>query len=237
MALSALQGDASRATAKSRAYHEQRLAFTEPVYGLKKIRALVDALDKARDTDLDTSTNALPSKKYNSLTLQEKFTYCMIHGEVHSQNCDPMPAELFEERKIFGEPLGTSNNDESWSDRQLGFLLSHRRAVIGLLRDTIRSQHEVGLNLKQTIIELDAYEMIPDIVAVFQKSRVKDLDILSVACVLMRDGKFRPFLKSQTYRKMYGDKDANYQSGINDNPQNEELTISRAMAYYKSRMK
>ena len=56
--------------------------------------------------------------------------------------------------------------------------------------------------MKKTIVELKGYELIPDMAAVFQKQKEKDLDILSVMCVLMKQGKFQPFLKSQTYQKM-----------------------------------
>src|SRR5207237_9801666 len=116
---------------------------------------------------------------FNSLSLEEKFTYTMIHSEDELQNCDVMPAIVGEEHKIFAhEPDAGVDDDAGWSDRQRSFLHKNRSKVVELIRATMRAHHRVGVNLKNTIVELGAYELIPDMVAIFNAQH-KDLDILS----------------------------------------------------------
>jgi len=218
-------------TAASKAYHDYRLTETEPSFEKDKVLDLIEHIKPTEGTDVDNFV--LATKTYNALSIRAKFTYCMIHGEVSSQICDIMPGILDEEKKIFAEPLDAFGNEQDWSKRQLAFLHSHRREVIGLLRSTIISNNRVGVNLKKAIVELDAYELIPDMVTIFNKAH-RDQDILSVFCVLMKSGNCPPFLKSITCQKLYG-KASDYQSFIVGNAANQQLTIKRAMAYYKSR--
>lgn len=211
----------------SRAYRDYRITATAPPYGLAKVRNLIKRTKEDEDGNV-----VISSKAFNALSTKEKFTYCMIHGEVFSQNCNGMPGVLDEEKKIFSHPA-SSFSEEDWSKRQEAWVKSHRRDVIALLRATIRARHRVGVNLKKAILDLDAYDLIPDLVAAYRPSN-KDQDILSTLCVLMKDGSYPPFLKSATYRKLYG-KDSSYQSFIMANAANQKLTIDRAMAFYRSR--
>ncbi len=219
------ESDVSPAT---RRYREYRLQTTEPSFGLRKVKALMKGIKP------DQEDNArLASTAYNRLTTAERFTFCMIHPEAMSQNCDGMPWVVDEDRKIFAYP--PSPSDAVWSDRQLSFLHDHRSEVVRLLRTTIRSQSRVGGNLKQAIIEIRAVELIPDLIAAYNRDR-KDQDILSTLMVLMKEGKDKPFSASATYRKLYGP-DASYQAFVIANPANQKLTVDRATAFYRSRMK
>lgn len=222
-------GDPKGLTKASRAYREYRLETTVPPYGLAKVEALIKKI-KADTAD----DEALPLKIFNKLSVAEKFTYTMIHGEKNSQNCDGMPGILNEEKKIFAYVPDGFDDSLVWSDRQTEFMRSHRSKVVSLLRKTIKARSRVGLNLKQAIIEIDAYELIPDIITVYKRDH-KDQDILTTCMVLMKDGKYKPFLASASYRKLYTDKDASQKTFIEANPANQKLTIARAMAYYKSR--
>ncbi|RYD39252.1 MAG: hypothetical protein EOP83_37080 [Verrucomicrobiaceae bacterium] len=91
------------------------------------------------------------------------------------------------------------------------------------------------MNQKQIITEYHLNELIPDLVKLYRRDR-KDHDILSVLMILMKDGKYEPFVKSQTYDKLYSEK-ANYKSYIVANRANGDLTIDRAMTFYRSRVK
>jgi hypothetical protein len=223
------QFDPPGLTKTSKAYHAYRMVETAPSFGLAKVEALIKKLKADSQDD-----QAMTVKQFNGLSISERFTYCLVHGEVFSQNCDGMPATLGEENMIFGHPLGPWGEQQQWSDKQKAFLHSNRATVISLLRATMRSKNRVGTNLKMAIIELDAYELIPDMVYVFSPTK-KDNDILSTFFLLMRDGKFKPFLASATYTKLYAGGEASYRAFVVGNPENKQLTISRAMAYYKSR--
>src|SRR5665213_1680976 len=87
------QSDPPEASKKSQAYHEYRLKETPPPYELTKVKALIAGM-KQKGQDRDEGTTGLSSRKFGSLSVPAKFTYCMIYGENYSQNCDAMPAVL-----------------------------------------------------------------------------------------------------------------------------------------------
>jgi len=213
----------------SRNYHQYRIDITEPTYGLAKVKAMIKNI-KAADDD----GTPLTAAQFESLSVPEKFTFTMIHGEEMDQNCDPMPAIVGEEKLIFGELPGNFDYTAAWSERQIAFLKHNRKAVISMIRKEMHKHSHVGLNLKHAIVEIDAYELIPDLVAAFDRNK-KDLDVLTTLFLLMKDGKYKPFLESATYEKCYGPK-ADYKSCVDGNTANQKLTIQRAEAYYKGRM-
>ncbi len=221
--------DVSPAT---RRYHEYRQAATQPSYGLARVKALLKATKATKGDDMDSKL--LAPAAWNRLTTAEKFTYCMVHGEVSSQNCEAMPWIVDEEHKVFAYPPPFNGGEENWSDRQRAFLTGHRSAVVRLLRSTIREKERVGANLKAAIVEIHANELIPDLVKAYGRDR-KDQDILSVLMLLMKDGKDKPFLASITYHKLYAE-GASYQSFIVVNAANQKLMVGRAMAFYHRRV-
>jgi hypothetical protein len=224
----AAQDNTPKASAVSRRYHAFRLQNTEPSYSLKKVKAIVAQIKPSDDGYI------LADAKFKALTVPEKFTFTMIHGEDMDQNCDPEQDIVGEEHQIFGDLPGNFDYTAMWSDRQLKFLKNNRKAVIGMLRSTMRSHKHVGLNIKHAIVELDANELIPDLVTSFNKDK-RDLDLLTTMLLLMKDGKFKPLLDSATYKKCYGP-NADYKSSVEGNPGNQKLTVQRAEAFYRSRM-
>src|ERR1700730_9278390 len=83
---SCLAQDDKEISAESHAYPKIVKQNTIPPYSIEKIRILIGALKPVDNEDGWTSTKALSTKTYASLSLQEKFTYHMIHGETYSQN-------------------------------------------------------------------------------------------------------------------------------------------------------
>lgn len=228
--LGSAQSPASKQSKVTARYEEYRAVTTDPSYGLSKVERLVAKI-KPVDSG-DVQNEALTDKQFAALSVSEKFTYCMIHAEDFSQNCDMMPVVVGSEKKIFGYPAEAFDS-WTWSKRQESFLTDNRPKVIALLRDTIKTHRRVGANLKDAIVTLEAYQLIPDLVRAFNRDK-RDLDILSVLLELMEDGKYKPLLESETHRKLYGD-GANHQSFIVANPENIALVIARATGYYKTR--
>ncbi len=227
------QGDPAPISEKSRAYHEARLHLTEPSYSLSRVKALIKAIKEPK-TDSDFGTKALDGKIFGKLTVKEKFTYCMIYGENFSQNCDGMPAFINEETKIFGHPSGAFSSEEDWSARQIKFLVSHRATIIQLLKETIRARGEVGANLKKAVLTLHAREVIPELVSTYKKSR-QDLEILATLSNLMSDAKYRPYMKTQTYKRLYGQKESNYKSFVPFSKEAEQTIIANAESFHLHR--
>ncbi len=222
--------DAAGISRATKRYHDYRVTNSEPAYGLKKVKTLIKGI-KRNPKDMDDLS--IPKSVWNHLSTPEKFTYCMLHGEVASQNCDGMPWIVGEEHKIFARTPGFFGDEELWSDRQNAFLQNHRGEVVRLLRTTILKQGRVGANLKVALTTVHANELIPDLVKLYNKDH-KDQDLLTVFMLLMKDGGFKPFLASATYRKLYGP-DSNYQSFIEANPANQKLMVERVTAFYQTR--
>jgi hypothetical protein len=213
-------------------YHELRVKLTVPPYGLVKIKALIQKI-KTNDED---ETAGLDKNTYESLSLREKFTYTMIHAESYSQNCDAMPPIKNEDKKIFAY-IPDAFDEHSWSERQTTFLSSNRDSVIAIMRESIGRSRRVGVNYKKAIIEINAMEMIPDLIAVFNEATsYKDLDLLTVMMQLMKDNEYEPFLLSPSYKKMYAE-DASYQSYLVYNKANADLIIKRATEFYNAEKK
>jgi hypothetical protein len=207
-----------------------------PPYGLNRVSHEVDRhlVDKPEE-DNDYGVRALTANSFAKLTVAEQFTYCMDYPENYGQNCDGMPAFLQEESSIFAYPCEPFEGTQSWSDRQTNFFHAHRSTVIKLVADTARREHRFGTNAKDLITEIDAYELIPQMVAMYRKDR-KDLDLLSTMAVLMKDGKYPPFVHSAVYKLLYGDKDS-YQTHIPATVKNRDVIVKDALAFYKSKKK
>ncbi|RYG68546.1 hypothetical protein EON80_11440 [bacterium] len=225
-AQSVTAADVSPATRK---YRDYRLVATEPSFGLAKVKAIIKAIKPKEqgDGELNATTD------WAKMSTAEKFTYCMLHGEVSTQVCDVPPWVVGEENKIFGS-LSASFSEQSWSDRQRAFLKAERREVVRLMRSTMSRSRRVGVNLKEAIAQLGLYELIPDLATAYRRDR-KDHDILTVMLILMKDGKDIPFSKTITYRKLYGP-DADFTSYIVSNRANQDLVLQRAKAYYQRRV-
>jgi hypothetical protein len=215
------------------------MAQTTPPFGLAKVQRDIDELQRRDILVLDSRT-------YGNLTIAERFTYVMLHAELCLHNSTgelPKSEEAVDSDHSDAPPelvgaisTGFGVEDERWSQRQRSFLHSHRAECIVLLRKTIQTKREAGTNLLNGIVEIDAFELIPDILAVFRRNQ--DLDILEACLLLMKDGKYPPFLKSTTYRKLFGGgRDENVPDWIVANQANIDLTVKRAMDFYHTKWK
>jgi len=93
---------------------------------------------------------------------------------------------------------------------------------------------KAGVNFKQAILEVNAKEMIPDIIAAYKaNTAVKDLDLLSLLMLLMKDNEYEPFLLSGSYKKLYAE-DTSYKTYLDYSKANEELIIKRATDFYNA---
>jgi len=208
---------------ESQNYTKYRATISKPPFGLAKVQALI--------SNLRNDEMALNAKKYQALSMREQFTYNMIYGEIDDQSCDAQPEILDEQKKIFSR-LPDFFGDSGWGPRQLKFFVAHRDTVLKLIKEsTLRSNH-MGANYKQVIVDLKANAMIPFVIEVY-RANPKDKDLLTVLLLLMSEGKYVPFLQSSGYKKLYGDEN-DYRTYLEFNVANEQLIISRAMAFYNA---
>jgi hypothetical protein len=210
---------------ESKAYNAYRDETFEPPYGLKKVKAAIAKIKANDEGDAKVS-----NKVWDGFTLKEKFTYCMVHPESYSQNCDAMPPIADEHKKIFGF-IPDAHMEADLSDRQIAFLKKNKDSVISWIKDLSTKKSRVYLNFKEAILQLNAKDMIPLLIDIYKIKR-KDHDILTVLMLLMKEGKYQPFLKSTMYSKLYGN-DAHWLAHLIANKANQDLIMERAMAYFK----
>ncbi len=209
------------ASKESQAYHKYRQHLSYPPFSLDKINLII-----RKQVVSDSEDNlVLKDKAYASLSLKEKFTYNMLHGESYSQNCDAMPPIQDEQKKIFGY-LPDMFNEFTWSERQEKFLTDNKESVIALIKECASKSNRIGINLKQAILVMNAKETIPFLIKVYT-SQHKDHDILSLLMLLMKENNYEPFVASTSYKKLYGE-ESNYMDYLTYNKANEELILKRA---------
>jgi hypothetical protein len=212
---------------ESKAYNKYRQVNTEPSYGLAKIKKLIKAI-KTNDED----DPALSIKTFNSLSTKEKFTYCMIHPESFSQNCDAMPPVLDEQKKIFAF-LPDAYDELSLSDRQMKFLNSNKDSVLSWIKQVATEKNRVGVNFKEVIVAIGSKSIVPFLVDFYKKTK-KDHDILTTLILLMENAKYKPHMNSQMHQKLFEDS-GQWPRYINLNNANADLILKRAMDFYNAK--
>ncbi|MDF2518159.1 MAG: hypothetical protein K0R59_3455 [Sphingobacterium sp.] len=212
---------------------EFRTKMTIPPYGLAKVKAMIAKLSPVADKDgTDTGVLALSAVDFKNLSLREKFTYTMIHAEVYAQNCDIPEHQKAIDKKIFGKLLG-GFNEAWWSERQTDFLQENRDSVMKLIQESVTRSKRMGVNYKETIEQINGWQMIPFIIE-YAKNTPKDKDALTLLLLLMKRGEYSEFMKSTSFKKLYGDT-SNYYSYLDYNKENEALIYRRAMGYYNEK--
>jgi hypothetical protein len=219
------------ASKESEAYHQARLRLTIPPYGLSKVKELVKTIKFSEDEEEEDGARKLDDNKYQKLSFREKFTYNMIHAESYSQNCDAMPPVQDEDKKIFAYPPDAFD-EYHWSARQIDFFETNKDSVVALMTESIKRTGKVGLNFKQAMWVIKSKDIIPVLIDAYKKNKAKkDLDILTIFMLMMKESNWEPFLKSTSYKKLYGNED-NYQSFLIYNKANEDLIIKRVTGFY-----
>ncbi len=215
----------------SQEYNAYRIKITRPPYGLEKVLGLIKKIKSLKDDeDGDGGTSALSPQVYASLSLREKFTYHMVHGESYAQNCDYGFADNDEEKKIYAL-LPTPFGDEYWNDKQRKFFEDNHDSVVALMTESIIRSHRAGVNYKHVIVKINATEMIPLLINTYNADK-KDHDILTTLNLLMLGNKYAPFMASESYRKLYAKEDARWEAFLNFNEANEALILQRATDFY-----
>ncbi|MEO8406614.1 MAG: hypothetical protein ABI480_18525, partial [Chitinophagaceae bacterium] len=177
------------------------------------------------------TTAPLKKSTYDSLSLREKFTYNMIHAESYQQNCSSAVQRYFEDR-IFARLIREIGQGEfQWSDRQYKFFENNRDSVIVFMENSASSSKFIGINYKQAILSINAKEMTSFIINIYN-SGDKDRDLLTLLMQLMKKNEYNEFIKSDIYKKLYGEDSG--KSYIAFNITDEQLVIKYATDFYKS---
>jgi hypothetical protein len=203
--------------------------LTVPPYGLDKIKKLVEKIPYI-EGEGDGGVEALTEKTYAALSVKEKFTYNMVHPETYSQICDPLPAHPDEANRIYATVPDTYG-EYDWSERQVNFFKNNRAELAQLIKE----QRTIKSNLKEAIVEMNATELIPYLINLYNKDK-KDHYILTVLLQLMKNNNYPEFVNSTGYKKLYREPktEEDYMTAfyLVYNKANEDLIIQRATNFY-----
>ncbi|HLK27487.1 MAG TPA: hypothetical protein VKT28_02815 [Puia sp.] len=206
-------------------YQFSREEITIPEYGLNRVEKLIkDSLHK------DDFRSALDEKKYQSLSLRERFTYNMINPEAYAQNCSFMPLVPDAQKKIFAE-LPIVFEGFHFSKRQDDFFMANSDSVIEWMRYSIAKTKKVGMNYKRVIEYVNAKQLIPVLIEAYDADK-KDHDILTVLMLLMDRNKYPAFLNSDLHKRLYDAKETPFKSYVDYTLLNEALIIKKAEDFY-----
>lgn len=220
----------------SKTYHEYKL-YNNTCYTSSKISKWIKSAGKNFIEDLNDEfaedSRGISPAKFKTLTAQELLIYCTIYPESYSQNCDAYPLIQDEEKKILAY-LADNFNEYSLSQRQKKALKNKKTAVVKLIIDCASKNNRLGNVYKELLLDMNATKSIPEIIKIYKASQKKDADILTLLMLFMEEGKYKSFLKSGLYKKLYDEDVSSYDSFIDFNKANEALILKMAKAYHAS---
>lgn len=193
----------------------------------------VDKIIKGFGKQQDEENQEISEERFNGLSFEEKFNYTLWHPENYEQNCDPNGAMIYKPTKIYGY-ISDCFQEMGFSEKQINFLKENKSKIFEIIKKDAVKSNRIWCNYKWAIVYLEAYDQIPFIIDVYNKGLRKDNDMLALLCYLMNSAEYQPFAKSAMYKKLYM---GEMSGSIENTKANQDLIISRAMAFYKSKQK
>jgi hypothetical protein len=180
----------------------------------------------------------LSDKDFGSLSPTEKFIYAHQYPESYSQNCS-MYAASRDLTKIYSN-IPFMITGEKMSERQKQSLKDNRTITLACLEKCIKFNSYISLGYKQTILTIDAWELIPSILSLeermHQRSKeVKDDPYLySLLMVLMKQDGFKEFVNTDIYKKLYSEK-VSYRASIDFTEKIRKTIIDVSKNFYTTK--
>lgn len=223
-------------TKKDLNYYNKREKLTYPSYGFQKIKNLTKApLDKIpKDYLVSDWDISISDKDFQELSTAEKFTYCLIHPEMYSQNCAEPIYFKNPQTKIFTGFMSYYPS-QYWSDRQMKFFKDKRKECLGLFEQTLKEKKHFGMNLKGFLIEINAWEEIPELIA-YYKLHPTDNDVLTILLRIMEQSSYQGLRKTPFYTKLFENEDF-FTRWIPANKSNVNKILSLAEQFYQTKKK
>jgi hypothetical protein len=159
----------------------------------------------------------LSDGEFRSLSPLEKFIYAHKYPESSMQTCGLY--DMARDMSLIPANIPYLFDGERMSERQIKSLQDNRDSTMDYLSNCIDFYSHIPLGYKKTIIEINGWEFIPSILSLEEKMNrrdtgtVKDPYIYSLLMVLMKNNKFKDFIATTTYKKLYGES-ASYREKI-----------------------
>jgi hypothetical protein len=204
-------------------------------------RAGFDTLD--REVDSGFRRLLLTSVLFRNMTLHERFIYNIIRPRRYTQNCTLHVAYLANGTATSVKPakrlyaqLPVPGSEYTWGDEQLSFFRDNRDSTLAWIREDIQRTRLVGLNYKTVLVEVNAVELIPDLLAIHDRQMVlrhEDDDIYTVIMQLMEKARYGPWLQTDLRKKLYGE-DAVFWASVLCTPGLDLMIHRLGMGFYKT---
>lgn len=160
----------------------------------------------------------LADDDFVSLTASEKFIYAHQYPESYMQSCGLY--DLAKDMSKFYANIPYLFDGTRKSERQRKSLHNNRDTTIASLKKCINFHTYIPLAYKQTILDVNTWEFIPDILRLEGRMNKnnnetpKDPYIYSLLMVLMKNNDFVEFKKISIYKSLYGP-DSGYRANVN----------------------
>ena len=215
----------------SEAKHDDTLkqVFTVDSSVLYNPSSTFTCFESDRLSKIMTARGRMSKEVFKSLTAKEKFIYAFEYPESYSQLCS-MPSLDTLERFQLHNFLKFAFDGMHMSDQQINGLKEQRDSTIAFIHNCLRPDKSIASAYKNAIVELGAWELIPDILNVI-KNRKNDTYDYTVLMLLMKDN-FPEFKKSDMHDSLYNDS-TTYWSSLPLRPEYTTHIIDMANRYYR----
>lgn len=187
---------------------------------------------QSKDNRSYRSLHQLSEQQTDSLRNEELLVYVHEYPESFRQICAKFPLMGNKDNKERIKPFIPSKMEGYLiSERQRKALAKRKTAIVPLIDSCITQHHRIHDDLKQTIVYLKAYELVPTIVNILKNSNeAPDYYLYTLLMLLMKNDSYKGFTSSTIYQKLY-DAAKNTQ-GIKPTKATCDFIIATANNYY-----
>lgn len=206
----------------------------EPCYTSEKLQKKMAKMQEDMAVQAMHYRFNLSDKELAQMSDKDKFTYAMYHPEVYSQNCFATLLADASISRIKGQ-LGNYSiyGELQFSKSQDSLLLSMRSEALQMIRECIADRLYISDRLKEGIVVINGFELIPSIIEKFNMQAEKDPYMLTTLMLLMKIDKYLPFVTSDFYEKLYTKDEWNQGlTYITFSKDNQLKIIQMAQAFY-----
>jgi hypothetical protein len=194
--------------------------------------ALVAAMPDPNEGLLTPTELWLRSGTLDSLDICSRIGYAVHYPETFYQTC--RAPEEDEVNTIYGVHPA-SIDDLEISQQQVQAIAKDREGAIECIHACMHNSGPIHHNLKQVILELDAYELIPDVRHAYRNGNSEDPHLLTLLVELMRKGKYVPFTTSVQGMQLEAVGTLRYRPNIPATEANINAILTLATAYHQWR--
>ncbi|MCB0429741.1 MAG: hypothetical protein H6585_07695 [Flavobacteriales bacterium] len=217
-------------TVGERTWYSQVL---QPVNGNCLTSYKVNRLASGRNQSYVDNNFMLTDADFQSLNAKDLLLYAMNHPEERvNMNMKISPPDNWP--TLTFAYIAPTMQGRRISKRQMDALEAKRDSVVQFLKNCMPYFPVLTKSYKELVISLHATECIPELLYKANRPYYYDTYVVTVIMNLMVDARYKPFIQSDVYKKLYG-KELNYSSFIESDKKTIDFILQTAAAFYKSK--